>query len=299
MDSKKVIELLEDALDRMRACGEEDTRTYDTVAQALHVLREPEPPTTELSKELRKCGVCVHLACEKTVADDLQKHLNLAADELDRQQQEIKKLKAEKDSSDECLGMVAAALEQVGCRHGHDISNTPPMCYDDAILCAIGQRENEIAKLREELREANEWIAGYSETLNGIAQDHQGLTDKLARIEGAWREYHHPSPQSETPLLVLLTLLDEIFQEKDLPMDEKTVTDNPQNPTPAEIAKTLRNLIPQLLTVQCQLIAAADLIDHQQEQIEAFKKRFVAGEDGPGFLATDNAGIQVWVTKKS
>jgi hypothetical protein len=53
-----------------------------------------EPPTqsppTELSKELRKCGVCVHLACEKTAAEDIQCHLYQAADALDRLTAELR-----------------------------------------------------------------------------------------------------------------------------------------------------------------------------------------------------------------
>lgn len=37
---------------------------------------------------------------------------------------------------DAVLSMIATALDNVGCRHGHDSHiGTPPYCYDDWVYC--------------------------------------------------------------------------------------------------------------------------------------------------------------------
>jgi len=43
-----------------------------------------------------------------------------------------------KEGSDGCLGMVADALQQIGCSHGPDTrASTPPMMYPEWIQCCL------------------------------------------------------------------------------------------------------------------------------------------------------------------
>ena len=41
------------------------------------------------------------------------------------------------EMSDGCLVMIAEALEEFGCCHGHDGKATPPMMYPEWIACII------------------------------------------------------------------------------------------------------------------------------------------------------------------
>lgn len=54
------------------------------------------------------------------------------------------------DMSDDCFSMIAHALARCGC----NVEGTPAMCYDDAIMCAVGRREQKIKVLEDRLREA-------------------------------------------------------------------------------------------------------------------------------------------------
>lgn len=49
-------------------------------------------------------------------------------------------------------------LAMVGCCHGHDMEDTPPMFYREAILCAIKKAHDQGAAVRERDQEMGERV---------------------------------------------------------------------------------------------------------------------------------------------
>jgi hypothetical protein len=106
-------------------------------------------------------------------------------------------------SDGEVFCMIATALEKVGCCHGHDMSSTPPMFYDDAIYCAILERLNRRAcakslgrattakRLAEIAREEKEFRRQAVIQQGCLARQIRGVADDCEKLLG---EFAHANP---------------------------------------------------------------------------------------------------------